>query len=112
MPRNLPAGLCAAALLGAWPLSWAAVRAGFGLPATDPLRDLALLVLASVAEEIVFRGGLQRALLRWRPGSPRALPAGAPNLLTSTAFAAAHLWNHPPFAALGVLPVSLLLGWV
>lgn len=26
-------------------------------------------------------------------------------------FALARLWNHPPLAALGVLPVSLLLGW-
>jgi membrane protease YdiL (CAAX protease family) len=28
------------------------------------------------------------------------------------AFAALHLWRHPALAALGVLPVSLLLGWV
>jgi len=32
-------------------------------------------------------------------------------VLTSVVFALAHLWNHPPLAALGVLPVSLLLGW-
>lgn len=110
--RALPAWLWAACAFGAVPIAWAAQHAGFGMPTTTPARDLALLALGAVVEEIVFRGGLQRALRRWRALDRHAGPISAANALTSVVFAAAHLWSHPPLAALGVLPVSLLLGWV
>jgi hypothetical protein len=110
--RALPAWLWAACAFGALPIAWAAQRAGFGMPITTPARDLALLALGAVVEEIVFRGGLQRTLGRWRALGHHAGPISAANALTSAVFAAAHLWSHPPLAALGVLPVSLLLGWV
>lgn len=110
--RALPAWLWPGCLLGALPVAWAAARGGYGWLIADPWRDLAVLVLGAVTEEIVFRGGLQRALRRWGPLAGRAGPVSAANALTSAVFAAAHLWQHPPLAALGVLPVSLLLGWV
>lgn len=69
-----------------------------------------LLVFAPVVEELVFRAGLQQALLhrlvRWRAG---ALVA---NLVTALAFAAAHFALHPGgLAALTLLP-ALLVGGV
>jgi membrane protease YdiL (CAAX protease family) len=93
------------------PLAALAVRSGFGVALDAPWRTLGLLVLASIAEEIVFRGGLQRLLRRWPAGRASWRSISAANALTSAMFALAHLWNHPPLAALGVLPVSLLLGW-
>jgi len=93
------------------PLAALAAQLGYGVALDTPWRVLGLLVLASIAEEIVFRGGMQRLLLRWPAGRTSWYSVSAANALTSAAFALAHLWNHPPLAALGVLPVSLLLGW-
>ena len=100
------------------PLAWVVAGRGYGMAAVDPVGDLSSLALWSVAEEVVFRGLLQRALLHYRSLAPRA-PAGTlrtlagismANAIASLLFAAAHLWAHPPLAALGVLPVSLVLG--
>ena len=108
------AAFWAICLLGAWPIGWAAARLGLGVAVIEPVRDIAVLLLVSAAEEIVFRGGLQRALLHWRRLQRHGFAAviSAANAVTSILFAAAHLWNHRPLVALGVLPVSLLLGWV
>jgi len=95
---------------GAPVVAWCVAKAGYGIAIASPWPDLAMLALASVLEEIVFRGGLQRLLRRWSPLAATQPVSGA-NLLTSVAFAALHLWHHPALAALGVLPVSLLLGW-
>lgn len=97
-----------ACVLGAPPLAWAAATQGYGMARGNPWLDVALLGLAAVVEELVFRGGLQALLLR-RLGA-RTFGISAANLATSLAFAAVHLWAHPPLAALGVLPVSLVLG--
>ena len=97
--------------VGAPVVAWLVAKAGYGIAVASPWPDLAVLALASVLEEIVFRGGLQSLLRRWRPLAATRPISGA-NLLTSVAFAAFHLWHHPALAALGVLPVSLLLGWV
>jgi membrane protease YdiL (CAAX protease family) len=93
------------------PLAALAAQLGYGVALDAPWRVLGLLVLASIAEEIVFRGGVQRLLRRWPAGRTSWYAVSAANALTSVVFALAHLWNHPPLAALGVLPVSLLLGW-
>ena len=108
---NLPPAFWWACALAAPPLAALAARLGFGVGLDAPWRALGLLVLASIAEEIVFRGGLQRLLRRWPSGRASWRSISAANALTSAVFALAHLWNHPPVAALGVLPVSLLLGW-
>ena len=95
-------------ILIAPPLAWAAAVSGHGITPTEPLRDLAFLALWATIEEVVFRGGVQRLLLHKMPA--RALGISASNAITSLLFAALHLWAHPPLVALGVLPVSLLLG--
>jgi membrane protease YdiL (CAAX protease family) len=107
LPSSDPVLWWACALL-APPLAWAAAAHGYGIARDNPWLDVALLALAAVAEEVVFRGGLQALLLRGL--SQQALGISAANLVTSLAFAAVHLWTHPPLAALGVLPVSLVLG--
>jgi membrane protease YdiL (CAAX protease family) len=99
-------------------VAWLAALYGLGLPTSDPLRDLPLLVVAAAAEEIVFRGGLQVALAQRPWGQWHLTPIASwpwlsltgANLITGMVFALMHLWRHPAPAALAVLPVSLLLG--
>lgn len=110
---GLPRWLWLACLVGAWPVAWGAAYVGFGWPRRDVLRDIAVLLVGAVAEEVVFRAGVQRALSRRAALAERHVgPLSAANLATSLLFAAAHLWRHPPLAALGVMPVAWLLGWV
>ena len=99
-------------VLAAPPLAWLSARLGFGLSLADPWRDGAVLALASVAEEIVFRGGVQTLLLRWPALRTRTFIVSGANVVTSIFFAAFHLWRHPLLVALGVFAVSLVLGHV
>lgn len=70
-----------------------------------------LLLVAPVLEEVVFRGGLQEALLR-HLGRRRAGAVLNANLLTALAFAAAHIAARPGLlVGLTVLP-ALLIGYV
>jgi len=108
---SLPHAFWWACALATPPLAVLVARLGFGVAIDAPWRTLGLLVLASIVEEIVFRGGLLRLLRRWPAGRASWHSISSANALTSAAFALAHLWNHPPLAALGVLPISLLLGW-
>jgi len=108
---KLPPAFWWACALAAPPLAALNAQLGFGVALDTPWRTLGLLVLASIVEEIVFRGGLQRLLRHWPAGRMSWQSISAANALTSAVFALAHLWNHPPLVALGVLPVSLLLGW-
>jgi membrane protease YdiL (CAAX protease family) len=109
---NLPRPFWWGSALAAPLLAALVVRLGFGVALDAPWRTLGLLALAAIVEEIVFRGGLLRLLLRrWPTGRKNWQSISAANALTSAVFALAHLWSHPPLAALGVLPVSLLLGW-
>ena len=108
---KLPPAFWWACALAAPPLAALAVHLGFGVALDKPWLALGVLVLSAVVEEIVFRGGLQRLLLHSRVGRANWRSISAANALTSAVFALAHLWSHPLLAALGVLPVSLLLGW-
>ncbi len=101
--------LCA---LTALPLAWLTAKLGFGLSLADPWRDGAVLAIASVAEEIVFRGGVQTLLLRWPGLRTTTFGISVANVATSIVFAAFHLWRHPLAVALAVFPVSLVLGHV
>ncbi|MFO1286843.1 MAG: JDVT-CTERM system glutamic-type intramembrane protease [Rubrivivax sp.] len=106
--------------LGAVPVAWAAAALGLGIAAgASPLGDIAVLVLWSASEEIVFRGGIQAALAKvpavasrrvgW-PGRGTAATVSLANVLTSVLFAAAHLWHKSAWVAATVFPVSLVLG--
>ena len=101
-------------VVAAPPVAFAVAASGYPMAVRDPLPELALIVVWSVAEEIVFRGALQPALARFferRFGSAAARAWLTPaNLATSALFAALHLWRHPFVAALGVFPVSLVYG--
>jgi membrane protease YdiL (CAAX protease family) len=100
--------------LAAPPIAFAVAASGYPMAVREPARDLALIVLWSVAEEIVFRGALQpalaRAFARRFDGEGRATWLTRANLVTSAVFAAFHLWRHPWPVALGVFPVSLVYG--
>jgi membrane protease YdiL (CAAX protease family) len=83
------------------------------LPA-DP-RLLASLLLAALLEEVIFRAGLQEALLRRMQAltpAPRWLGLSAANLLTALLFAAAHAWLRSLWLGLASLAPALLLGWL
>lgn len=104
-PWQLPAQ-ASALVVGVLPLLVVALLALAPVAARWAL----LLVYAPVVEELVFRAGLQEALMRrlacWRGG------ALAANLITALAFAAAHTALHPgALAALTLLP-ALLVGRV
>jgi membrane protease YdiL (CAAX protease family) len=103
------------------PLSWGVAALGFIIKVESPGRDIAMLLLWSLSEEIVFRGGLQTFVAWTLARVARANPAGrvprhdglaisAANLLTSLAFCAVHALHKPALVVLGLFPVSLLLG--
>jgi membrane protease YdiL (CAAX protease family) len=75
---------------------------GWALPATLPW-----LLAAAVIEEVVFRGALHEALLRWK-----AVPRALPNPLVALVFALAHALHRALWLGLAVFPFALLLGWV
>ena len=120
-----PRAWCAVAL-AALPVAWLLAYTGHGMAVQQPWRDVLWLLGLALGEEIVFRGGVQAALMRYVPGrsvttssaSANSLPHGLShltwlsraNVLASLAFSAAHLWAHTPAHALAVFPVSLLLG--
>lgn len=96
------------------PLSWLLLwlvgipRAAIHIPVSTLLT---VSLIYPVLEEIVFRGGLQSALLARTMFRQHAGPVSLANVLTSIAFAAAHLFRQPPvWAALVLLP-SLVFGW-
>ncbi len=120
-----PRAWCAVAL-AALPVAWLLARSGHGMVVQQPWRDAPWLLVLALSEEIIFRGGLQAALMRYWPGRTATPPVDGvdslphrllhrtglsrANLLASLAFSAAHLWAHTPAHALAVFPVSLLLG--
>ena len=70
------------------------------------LRAWVLLVLAPLAEELVFRAGLQEGLLR------RLRPPWVANALTALVFALAHALVRGEAAAFAVVLPALLIGIV
>ena len=81
-----------------------------GLHVALPGSWLVFLLLTPLLEELVFRGLLQGALLRWRRLAAARLGISGANALTSLAFASAHLWREPwPWAAATLLP-ALIFG--
>jgi membrane protease YdiL (CAAX protease family) len=92
--------------IGLAPAAWQASGV-LGLVAAQALgqpQAVALLVIAPLAEEIVFRLGLQEALLR------RGLAPLAANVLTAVAFALAHLPAHSWVWSMLTFAPALALG--
>jgi membrane protease YdiL (CAAX protease family) len=98
--------------LGAFPTAWLVSVLGYTLPVQSAWRDLLLLLLWSVGEEVVFRGGVQPALARLPSlaGRRQCFGVSAANALTSLIFCAMHAWSKPMPVVLALLPISLLLG--
>lgn len=70
-----------------------------------------MFALIPIVEEMLFRGFLQGGLLSFDRFKPIAAGCSRANWLTSFAFAAAHLWQHPTFLFPGYFAVSLVLGF-
>lgn len=70
------------------------------------------LAVLALAEEIIFRGLLQRELLRVGFLKQKLGPVSLANALASLVFAAAHLIAQPPLWALAVFFPSLVFGWL
>ena len=110
LPGKTSAALfCAVAAIAAVPIAFAVAAAGYGVATRDPARDIAIMALWSVAEEIVFRGAIQPAFARVMKRGTSAWITPA-NALTSLLFAALHLWRHPVVVAAFIFPVSLVYG--
>jgi len=96
-----------------WAVLAAAGQANAQFPANAKLW-LYVVLLYPVLEEIVFRGGLQGALLNkplFRQGLGKT-PLTLANLCTSVVFAAFHLLNQPPLWAASIIAPSLVFGWI
>lgn len=109
--RALSDGQTRGLILAAVPV-WAALGlggAGRLQVATDAWAALSFVVLYPVLEELAFRGTLQGALLRTR-AARRCGPFSAANLMTSAAFALAHLVAQPAAWAAAALVPSLAYG--
>lgn len=104
--QGLIAAFVAPLLLVAWLPRWDAAIFDHGLAGA-----ITICVSVAVLEEVVFRGALQGWLLgkqhfrttRWR--------LSRANWLTSLAFSAAHIWQHPLGLVPGYFAVSLVLGY-
>ena len=93
------------------PGRWATAALLVAVLALLPPRWSTLLLLAPVAEELLFRAGLQDALSRHLSGRIRAAELAA-NTATAMAFTAAHMLMQPGLlAGLTLLP-ALLIGRV
>ena len=97
-----------ASALAGWAATGLALLLGAALaPAgMSAWQVLALLLIAPVAEELLFRSGLQEALLR------RWHSALAANVATAAVFALAHALARDDALALAVVVPGLLLGAV
>ncbi|MEN8169252.1 MAG: JDVT-CTERM system glutamic-type intramembrane protease [Pseudomonadota bacterium] len=82
-----------------------------GLPLEQWKNLMWLVLLFPVIEEWLFRGLLQRQLLKTRFGCPTVFGLSGANGITSIVFATAHLLSQPSeWVALVIVP-SLIFGW-
>ena len=105
-----------AAALAAGPVVWIALALALNFQPTpawilgDPIRALSLVVAWPLLEELLFRGGVQPALLRTRWGAREAWGLTTANVATSVLFAAAHLATQAPEWAAAAFVPSLVFG--
>jgi membrane protease YdiL (CAAX protease family) len=104
---RLVAAAIAPLLLGPWVPRWDDSVIARGLTGA-----IVSVVSIAVMEEVIFRGGIQSWLLRKRVFKiDTTLGLSRANWLTSSLFAAAHIWQHPLALVPGYLAVSLVLGY-
>ena len=103
---RLLAAVIAPLLLGPWLPPWDDAIYAWGLSGA-----IIFCVSIAVVEEVIFRGGIQAWLLRKRVFRIGLLGLSRANWLTSSLFAAAHIWQHPLALVPGYLAVSLVLGY-
>lgn len=80
-------------------------------PLADPLRFASLAVAWPLLEELVFRGALQPWLGRTGWGARENWGIATANVVTSLAFAGAHLAAHAPALAAATFFPSLVFGY-
>ena len=93
-------------LLRQWLPPWGGSLVAWGLSSA-----IIFCVSVAVMEEAIFRGGIQTWLLRKRLFKIDTLGLSRANWLTSSLFAAAHIWQHPLALVPGYFAVSLVLGY-
>ena len=103
---RLIAAVIAPLLLGSWLPPWDDSILAWGLSGA-----IIFGVSIAVVEEVIFRGGIQAWLLRKNIFKISLLGLSRANWLTSSLFAAAHVWQHPLVLVPGYLAVSLVLGY-
>lgn len=94
--------------LGVWP--WIPAWEGYQIKAGQ-IAGILLFILIPLAEEALFRGLIQGCLLASLRFRRVIVGLSGANLLTSLAFAAAHLWQHNLVLVPGYFAVSLVLGY-
>lgn len=72
---------------------------------------LVFVLSVAVTEEVIFRGGIQGWLLRKEKFRAHLFGLSRANWLTSSLFAAAHIWQHALALVPGYVAVSLVLGY-
>lgn len=91
---------------------WLVMPHGFAAtPAASLWSIISFVLLWPAVEELLFRGVMQRELLRVAALSKGYAGISGANLVASILFAALHLVNHPPLWAAAVLVPSLALGY-
>ena len=96
------------------PLCWFMLQQ-LGVPLNIGKLSLSSLLLSGllypILEEFIFRGGLQSELHKREKLSRSVVGLSLANVITSTVFAAMHLFNQPPLWAALVFFPSLVFGW-
>ncbi len=103
---RLVAAVVAPLLLGPWLPPWDEAILAKGL-----FGAIVFGISVAVLEEVIFRGGIQGGLLRKEIFKLKLLGLSRANWLTSSLFAAAHVWQHPVVLVPGYFVVSLALGY-
>lgn len=103
---RLVAAVVAPLLLGPWLPPWDEAILAKGL-----FGAIVFGISVAVLEEVIFRGGIQGGLLRKEIFKLKLLGLSRANWLTSSLFAAAHVWQHPVVLVPGYFVVSLVMGY-
>lgn len=91
---------------------WLVMPRGFAVALANSFWSMmGFVLLWPVVEELLFRGVIQRELLRLPALAKIFAGISGANALTSVLFASLHLVNHPPLWAAAVLVPSLVLGY-